>query len=257
MTTSCLPARTSRAVAAEQGAGTCEARGWVVEEPVAEVSAVGHSAGDASWSSAVDHRCSKKQTGSCSIQAELLGDVHVGLSEVEFWRNPSPKTHLRVERGKTATQRASLPERTRLSFKCFKIGEVTSAEVDLQKQLESIQRKASRTALYLQERRTDKQPYERRLQALRWSRLERRRNLARRVLLYKFLHGDYTIPDGYLQRSGRDPSKLDQRLARTTSASSTIFVQTPALWNSLPANACRAPDVAEFKDLVRNLDLNV
>ncbi|KAG0421397.1 hypothetical protein HPB47_002715 [Ixodes persulcatus] len=93
--------------------------------------------------------------------------------------------------------------------------------------------------------------------ALRWSRLERRRNLARRVLLYKFLHGDYTIPDGYLRRSRRDPSKLDQRLARTTSASFTIFVQAPALWNSLPANARRAPDVAEFKDLVRNLDLNV
>lgn len=126
-------------------------------------------------------------------------------------------------------------------------------QVDLQKRLESVQRKASRTALYLQERRTDKQPYDKRLQALRWSRLDRRRNLARRVLLYKFIHGDYTIPDGYLRRSRRDPSKLDQRLARTTSASSTIFVQAPDLWNSLPANARRAPNVGEFRDLVRNL----
>ncbi|KAG0421999.1 hypothetical protein HPB47_002142 [Ixodes persulcatus] len=63
----------------------------------------------------------------------------------------------------------------------------------------------------------------------------------------KFLHGDYSIPDGYLRRSRRDPSKLDQRLARTSSASSTLFVQAPTLWNSLPDNARRAPDVAVFK----------
>ncbi|KAG0412324.1 hypothetical protein HPB47_010530 [Ixodes persulcatus] len=31
----------------------------------------------------------------------------------------------------------------------------------------------------------------------------------------------------------------------------------PPPWNSLPANARRAPDVAEFKDLVRNRDMNV
>lgn len=62
-------------------------------------------------------------------------------------------------------------------------------QIDLQKRLESVQRKASKTALHIKDRAT-KLPYERRLQTLRWSRLDGRRLFSRRVLLYKFLHGD-------------------------------------------------------------------
>lgn len=68
-------------------------------------------------------------------------------------------------------------------------------QIDLQKRLESVQRKASKTALHIKDRAT-KLPYERRLQTLRWSRLDGRRLFSRRVLLYKFLHGDCPIPEG-------------------------------------------------------------
>lgn len=125
-------------------------------------------------------------------------------------------------------------------------------QVDLQRRLESTQRKATKTALYLQDKRASKLPYERRLQSLRWSRLDKRRLFFRRVLLYRYLHGVCPIPDGYLRRSRRDPSKLEQRFARTISASTSLFVQAPTLWNHLPDAARQAPSVDEFKDLVRN-----
>lgn len=127
-------------------------------------------------------------------------------------------------------------------------------QTDLQKRLESVQRKASKTALHIKDRAT-KLPYERRLQTLRWSRLDRRRLFSRRVLLYKFLHGDCPIPEGYLRRSRRDPLRLEQRLARTTSASHSLFILAPELWNPLPVDARRAQSVGEFKDLVRHRDV--
>ncbi|KAH9383316.1 hypothetical protein HPB48_024436 [Haemaphysalis longicornis] len=122
-------------------------------------------------------------------------------------------------------------------------------QIDLQKRLESVQRKASKTALHIMDR-TTKLPYEERLQTLRWSRLDGRRLFSRRVLLYKFLHSDCPIPEGYLRRSRRDPLRLEQRLASTTSASYSLFIQAPELWNSLPVGARRAQSVGEFKDLV-------
>ena len=116
-----------------------------------------------------------------------------------------------------------------------------------QKQLEKVQRRATKLVPELREK-----PYSQRLRELSLPSLTYRRQRGDMITIYQIFHGSLDVQPGLLQLSRNKTTrghhlKLHKPRVRTRARRNFLSVRAVNSWNSLPAHVVSAPSVNSFK----------
>ena len=119
--------------------------------------------------------------------------------------------------------------------------------------LESVQRRAARFVTNTYDRMSSVTSL---LQELGWPSLYQRRKIAKAIMLYKILHNMVAIPIKHYKvpitvYTIGHPQRFQQVAAHINAYLYSYFPSSIKIWNSLPEAVIQAPDVEEFKKLIK------
>ena len=129
----------------------------------------------------------------------------------------------------------------------------TEKQKGLNKQLESVQRRAARFTLNRPYRRNVRDSVSAMISELGWESLETRRKRTSVTLMYKVIHNLVAIPVVYhpvqwlTQTRATSEHSLQTYHTRIDAFKFTFFPRTVLLWNALPVAVVAAPTLDQFK----------